>query len=325
MRHAGKQIMLDPNLLTGQPITMDASLNAAARDALKPRLRRKMRANADLQIRRLMTGDERQALCFLDQRPLKNLIMRGLIRDHGLESPANRGTFYGCYFQNKLVGMALMGHCTLLSGSLDVIKHFAHLACLTDVSQVRMMLGEEELIDSFHRHLGQLSSALAVNQTALQLMLVLTEMQLKTRHIGGLRRASSDELDQVARMNAEGYFELNGVDPASKDPAGFRERVLARIEMGRVWVVNDDEDGLAFKVDIVSMTDEAVYLEGVLTRSDLRGTGLGSAALSALCKRLLRRHKAVCLFVNADNQSLLSFYSRIGFAPFASYRLVRFA
>jgi predicted GNAT family acetyltransferase len=124
-------------------------------------------------------------------------------------------------------------------------------------------------------------------------------------------------------MNAEGYFEMNGVDPATKDPQGFRERVRSRIEMGRVWVVND-EGGVAFKVDIVSMTDEAVYLEGILTRSDLRGTGLGSAALSALCRRLLKRHRAVCLFANAENEPLLSFYSRIGFTPFASYRLVRF-
>jgi predicted GNAT family acetyltransferase len=304
-------------------MTLDAAVSRACDGEAQLR-RQRRRVGPDLEIRRLMTGDEAQALSFLDQEPLKNLIMIGLIRDHGLEGPSNRGTFYGCFLQDQLIGMALMGHCVLLSGSREIINHFAHLACLADISQVRLMLGEEGMIESFHRYLSQLSNRLTVHRTAPQLMLVLTDTQATNQCLEGLRRACVDELDQVARMNAEGYFELNGVDPATKDPAGFRERVLKRIEMGRVWVVND-EDGVAFKVDIVSMTDEAVYLEGILTRSDLRGTGLGSAALNALCRLLLRRHKAICLFANADNQPLLSFYNRIGFAPFASYRLVRFA
>ena len=315
--------MLDQKHLTGQSITLDATASTA-RNAEGQLRRQRRRIGTDPEIRRLITGDEAQAFSFLDQQPLKNLIMIGLIRDHGLESPSNRGNFYGCFLQDQLIGMALMGHCVLLSGSREIINHFAHLACLTEVSQVRMMLGEEGMIESFHHYLSQLSNRLTVHRTAPQLMLVLTDTQATNHRLEGLRRAYASELDQVARMNAEGYFELNGVDPATKDPAGFRERVLKRIEMGRVWVVND-ADGIAFKVDIVSMTDEAVYLEGILTRADLRGTGLGSAALSSLCSLLLRQHKAVCLFANADNQPLLSFYSRIGFAPFASYRLLHFA
>jgi GNAT superfamily N-acetyltransferase len=316
--------MLDQKHLAGLSITLDAAVSAAGDVEGQRRRQQRQRIGPDLEIRRLITGDEAQALGFLDRQPLENLIMIGLIRDHGLESASNRGTFYGCFFQDQLIGVALMGHCVLLSGSRETIHHFAHLACLTDVSEVRMMLGEDGMIESFHRYLDQLSNRLAVHQTAPQLMLVLTGVRAAKQRLAGLRRACAGELDQVARMNAEGYFELNGVDPATKDPAGFRDRVLKRIEMGRVWVVND-EDGVAFKVDIVSKTEEAVYLEGILTRSDLRGTGLGSTALSALCRLLLRHHKAVCLFANADNQPLLSFYERIGFAPFASYRLVRFA
>ncbi|HEV7859126.1 MAG TPA: GNAT family N-acetyltransferase [Pyrinomonadaceae bacterium] len=315
--------MLDQKHLTEQLITLDAEVSTA-RDGEGQRRRQRRRLRTDPEIRRLIAGDESQALSFLDQQPLKNLIMIGLIRDHGLESPSNRGNFYGCFLQDQLIGMALMGHCVLLSGSRETINHFAHLAYLPDVSEVRMMLGEEGMIESFHRYLSQLSNRLTVERTAPQVMLVLRDVQATNQCLEELRRACAGELDQVARMNAEGYFELNGVDPATKDPAGFRERVLKRIEMGRVWVIND-EDGVAFKVDIVSMTDEAVYLEGILTRSDLRGTGLGSAALSALCRLLLKQHKAVCLFANADNQPLLSFYNRIGFVPFASYRLVRFA
>lgn len=289
-----------------------------------------MRIDADLEIRRLINGDELQALCYLNQQPLKNVIMIGLIRDHGLDSPRNRGNFYGCFFQHKLVGMALIGHCILVSGSRETIKHFAPLACLTDKPEVRLLLGEAKVAESFRRYLGRpsgqltVNQKLTVNQTVAQLMLVLTDVKVTSHKVRGLRQARANEMDEVARMNAGAYVELNGVDPASQDPKGFRERVLSRIEMGRVWVVND-EAGIAFKLDIVSVTDEALYLEGIITRPDLRGTGLGSAALSELCRQMLHQHKAICLFADAANQSLLSFYRRIGFTPFASYRLIRFA
>lgn len=40
--------------------------------------------------------DEGEVLDFLAERPVHTVVMAGLIRDNGLESPFNRGTFYAC-------------------------------------------------------------------------------------------------------------------------------------------------------------------------------------------------------------------------------------
>ncbi|MCA1631294.1 MAG: GNAT family N-acetyltransferase [Acidobacteria bacterium] len=44
----------------------------------------------------LSRSDERAALAFLAERPLHTVIMASFIRDNGLKSPLNRGTFYAC-------------------------------------------------------------------------------------------------------------------------------------------------------------------------------------------------------------------------------------
>src|SRR5205085_355531 len=44
----------------------------------------------------LTTGQESEVLSFLAVRPVHTVVMAGFIRDNGLASPLNRGTFYGC-------------------------------------------------------------------------------------------------------------------------------------------------------------------------------------------------------------------------------------
>ena len=44
----------------------------------------------------LTEGDRDEALSFLAARPLQTFFLAGLIRDNGVESPLNRGTFYAC-------------------------------------------------------------------------------------------------------------------------------------------------------------------------------------------------------------------------------------
>src|SRR2546423_14541052 len=68
-----------------------------------------------LTVQALTNGQEDEVLAFLSARPLHTVFMAGMIRDNGLESPFNRGTFYA--YRNeagKLEGVALVGHATLI-------------------------------------------------------------------------------------------------------------------------------------------------------------------------------------------------------------------
>src|SRR5947207_9977377 len=56
-----------------------------------------------------------EVLNFLGERPLHTVFMASLIRDNGLVSPQNRGSFYACRnTQGSLEGVALLGHATVI-------------------------------------------------------------------------------------------------------------------------------------------------------------------------------------------------------------------
>src|SRR6266571_1755542 len=70
-----------------------------------------------------------EVLNFLGARPLHTFIMSSWIRDNGLASSFNRGTFYGCRSpQGRLEGVALIGHITLFETESDsALAAFARL------------------------------------------------------------------------------------------------------------------------------------------------------------------------------------------------------
>src|SRR6266478_1756701 len=66
-------------------------------------------------VRQLRAGQESEVLAFLAENPLHTVVMAGHIRDNGLESPFNRGSFHACRNrEGRLAGVALMGHATLV-------------------------------------------------------------------------------------------------------------------------------------------------------------------------------------------------------------------
>src|SRR5437870_7796017 len=83
-----------------------------------------------LAVKPLTSGCEGEVLSFLASRPIHTVIMAGLIRDNGLVSPLNRGTFYSCRdAAGRLEGVALIGHLTMVeTKSAEVIELFAEIA-----------------------------------------------------------------------------------------------------------------------------------------------------------------------------------------------------
>src|SRR5215213_6485527 len=71
-----------------------------------------------------------EVLAFLNQRPTHTFMMGGLIRDNGLESPLNRGTFYACRDpRGALAGVSLVGEITMIEAHTEAA--LKSLACRT--------------------------------------------------------------------------------------------------------------------------------------------------------------------------------------------------
>ncbi|MCA1604905.1 MAG: hypothetical protein LC775_05385, partial [Acidobacteria bacterium] len=72
-------------------------------------------ADVTVDVVELTEDDRNEVLAFLAERPVQTVCMSGFIRDNGLVSPHNRGTFYGVRnSEDRLEGVALIGHATLI-------------------------------------------------------------------------------------------------------------------------------------------------------------------------------------------------------------------
>src|SRR5213078_900807 len=71
-------------------------------------------------ISELGQADQIEVTEFLSARPVHTVFMLGLIRDNGLLSPRNRGSFYGSRCATgQLEAVALIGHATMVEAHTE--------------------------------------------------------------------------------------------------------------------------------------------------------------------------------------------------------------
>jgi predicted GNAT family acetyltransferase len=261
-------------------------------------------------IRPLSNAEESEVLEFLSARPIHTVFMVGFIRDNGIISPLNRGTFYACRDkQGRLEGVALIGHATLIEASTDeAMAAFARLA--QKDARARIIFGEEARIQSFWHH---------YSEAGPQPSMICRELLLEQRwpsedflEVAGLRLATLDDLDHVVTAHAALAVEELGINPLEDDPIGFRLRTARRIERGRAWVLIENNE-LIFKCDIVADTPDVIYIEGVYVSRSERRRGYGARCLMQMGRELLTRSVSISLLVNERNEAALRVYRKAGF------------
>ena len=270
-------------------------------------------------IERLTDSDEAEVLQFLSQRPIHTVAMMSMIRDNGVVSALNRGTFYGYRDLNgQLEGVALVGHATLMETVSD--RALAALAQMArECPNTHMIMGEKERVADFWSHYSEAGrrQRLACREWLFELTSPVEARETVLR----LRQATPGELELVMPIQAELAFAESGVNPMELDEEGFRKRCLRRIGQGRTWVVVEDGQ-LVFKADVISKTPEVIYLEGIWLREDQRQKNVGIRFMSELMRRLLKHAKSICLLVNETNQLAQGFYRKCGFHFRATYETI---
>jgi predicted GNAT family acetyltransferase len=270
-------------------------------------------------IGELYQEDKAEALEFLAARPIHTVFMSSLIRDNGLASPHNRGSFYACRDgRGQLEGMGLLGHATVIEARTDeAVSAFARLA--RNCFNAHLIRGERNTVDSFWKYYA--SQGQEPRLICRELMFEQREVLPLTEPIEDLRVATLADLDQVLKVNAAMAFQEAGISPLNSDPSGFRQRNARRIEQSRVWIWTR-EDKLIFKADVVAATPEAIYLEGVHVHSEERLKGYGSRCLNQLGSILLTEHKSICLTMNQENKKAIAFYTRAGYKFHSHYETI---
>lgn len=264
----------------------------------------------------LSAGDTPEVLAFLAGRPLHTVNMAGLIRDNGLVSPHNRGSFHACRDdEGRLEGVALVGHALLLEARSErATAAFARLA--QGRAGSHMILGEESQVGLFWNHYAEGGQS---PRRVCRELLLEQRFPVEVREgVKGLRLATPDDLGAIVPVQAGLVFDESGLNPLETDPSGFRERCLRRIERGRTWVVTGG-GRLLFKAEVQAETPETTYIEGVHVAPERRGGGFGLRCLSQLTRDLLRRSDSVCLLVNELNAPARAFYLKAGYRQRAVY------
>ena len=270
-------------------------------------------------ITELGRHDEPEVLEFLSARPLHTVFMTGLIRDNGLLSPRNRGSFYGSHNSfGQLEAVALMGHATLLEAHTEnSLIGFAHMARYC--RNAHLIRGEQKSINMFWNHYAE--SKREPRLICSEQLFEMTQPPSVFDDVSGLRLAEMSELEKVIAVNAAMAFAESGINPLQHDPYGFRHRATRRIEQKRIWVWVKDTR-LIFKADVIGETPEVAYLEGVYVHPEERRKGHGWRCLTKLCSLLLAQKKSICLTANDRNAIAASFYAKVGFKFRSNYETI---
>jgi predicted GNAT family acetyltransferase len=139
----------------------------------------------------------------------------------------------------------------------------------------------------------------------------------------GLRAATPDDLELLVPACAQAYREELDVDPLESDAESYRWRTRTQIDDGRSWLWAEGGT-ILFKAEASAWTPSAVQLQQVWVDPGVRGRGYAQRGMRDLCRLLLERVPAVCLFVRADNAPAIRLYERIGMRHTISYRTLVF-
>src|SRR5438067_2412440 len=253
-----------------------------------------------LEVSELEETETNEVIAFLSERPIHTVCMVGMIRDNGLTSEHNRGTFYGCRnSEGRLEGVALIGHATLIeTRTRGAIRELALTAQIH--SRLHMMMAEQEKVEEFWNHYADDGQPMRL--ACRELLFELNRAVETSSKVERLRLATLDDLDLIAPVHAGMAEAESGINPLETDREGFLSRCSRRIGKNRVWVLVEDGE-LIFKADVQAETPEIIYLEGVYINPKFRGTGLARRCFTQLCGSLLKRTRSLCVLTNEDNET----------------------
>jgi uncharacterized protein len=249
-----------------------------------------------------------QILGFCAEDPVERVFLEDVAR-RGL------GRFSGVSEDGRLTALCHVGANVVPSG-----RGCGAFAEVTARSRARMLIGEQQAV-------GELWAAVASRMPDPredrpgQPVYVLDEAPEPAGT--GLREATTRDLDLLVPACARAHFEEIGIDPLRRDREGFRWRTQAQIAEGRSWIWLDGET-ILFKAEASAWTPHAVQLQQVWVDPAVRNGGYGTRGMRDLCRRLLERTPAVCLFVRSDNAPAIHVYEQIGMRRTISYRSLIF-
>jgi uncharacterized protein len=249
-----------------------------------------------------------EILAFCAQDPIERVFLEDVAR-RGL------GRFTGLAEGDRLVALCHVGTNLVPSGT-----GCGAFAGIAGANRARLVIGEENAVGDFWAVAHDVLRSPREDRPGQPVYVLEDPPEPGDTP---LRAATQDDFELLVPACAEAHREELGINPLERDPESFRWRTRAQIQDGRSWLW--EEGGtIFFKAEASAWTPSAVQLQQVWVDPRARGRGYAQRGMRDLCRMLLERVPAVCLFVRAENAPAIRVYERVGMRHTISYRSLVF-
>jgi GNAT superfamily N-acetyltransferase len=249
-----------------------------------------------------------QILDFCAQDPVERVFLEDVAR-------RRLGRFTAFAEDDRLTALCHVGANVVPSGA--ACGRFAEAAVR---GRARMIIGDERAVDELWAELAPYVSRPRDDRPGQPVYAIF---EAPEPGYSGLRLATEADFDVLLPTCAAAHQEEIGIDPMARDPEGFRWRTRSQIEEGRSWLWLEG-DTILFKAEASAWTPRAVQVQQVWVDPPVRNNGYAQRGMRDLCRLLLERVPAVCLFVRPENAPAIRVYERIGMQRTGSYRSLIF-
>ncbi len=271
-----------------------------------------------MRVERLTAATQADALRYLRRSPYTNVFITHVLQ-HDRRSGA-RGEVAIAIGAAGVAGVAHCGRQLVLAAEPEAVPSLAEYA--KRHRGERMIVGARDTVRAFWS-VAQRWHAPPRLVRDRQLVMVVDRAHLRVHsHRATVRHARADEANAVAEGSAAMVQQELALDPRGGAP-DFKAPIRQMIDR-KLWWVGVADGRLCFFCNIGPWCEQTVQLQGIWTPPALRGRGLASASLGAICDRLLDVSPTVSLYVNDFNEPALALYRRVGFERIGDLQTILF-
>jgi uncharacterized protein len=273
-----------------------------------------------MRTERMSNVRERDALAFLARQPYANVFLNYLIM-FDLAAATRNALYVALDGDDQVRGVAYFSRqVALAADSPAAIDAFAKVGATHHGE--KMIVGPRNEIAAYWALVRERHGPPRLVRDRQFVMMLDRPMLLPYDRSVVARRARIDEWPLVADNSASMIAAELEYDPMRSSPE-FTSNVRAMIDRG-LWWVGESLGRLCFFCNIGPWSPQTAQLQGIWVPPELRGKGLATAALGAICDRVLEVTPTLSLYVNDFNDRAIALYERIGFKTVSEFQTILF-
>jgi RimJ/RimL family protein N-acetyltransferase len=269
-------------------------------------------------IEPLSRATREPTLRYLARSPYLNVFLSHVVM-HDPAPPAQRSIAVALD-HDAVVGVAYWGRQIALAAEPSTIEEFAEYGRTRRGE--RMIVGARETVSAYWKAVRDWHTPPRLVRDR-QLVMVIDRSHLRPyERRTVVRPAAAGDLNAVADGSAQMVRQELEYDPRRGSPefaAGIRQMIERKL-----WWVGSVDGRLCFLCNVGPWCDRTMQLQGIWTPPAMRGRGLATASLAAICDRLLDVSPTLSLYVNDFNTGAIALYHRVGFEHVGDFQTMLF-